>query len=82
MADDVVVQEVCANLLGAVLGLGSWVSGLRSQVWGVGPVSPGGSVTQRGRREGEGRANLARWPDRVRVRGNMSKQLCSGVAST
>jgi hypothetical protein len=51
MADDVVVQEVCANMLGAVLGLGSWVSdvgvlGLRC--WGLGPVSPGGSVTQRG----------------------------------
>jgi hypothetical protein len=77
MADDVVVQEVCANMLGAVLGLGSWVSGLRC--WGLGPVSPGGSVTQRGR-DSEGRDKLARWPDGVGERGNMSKQLCSGVA--
>jgi hypothetical protein len=35
MEDDVVVQEGCANMLGAVLGLGSWISGLRSQVSGL-----------------------------------------------
>jgi hypothetical protein len=72
MRDDVVVQEVCANMLEAGLSLGSWILGL-------GPVSPGGSVTQRGR-DSEGRDKLARWPDGVGERGNMSKQLCSGVA--
>jgi hypothetical protein len=36
MEDDVVVQEGCANMLGAVLGLGSWISGLRSQVSSLG----------------------------------------------
>jgi hypothetical protein len=59
MADDVVVQEVCANLLGAVFGLGSWVLGLRSQVSGLGcwTSKPRGfghaAWEERGRRTGQ-----------------------------